>query len=42
MEAKDGKFKYKLEGNFDNIKYVYLRSIEGGFGGLEDKLVYTR
>ncbi len=42
METKDGKFKYKLEGNFDNIKYVYLRSIEGGFGGLEDKLVYTR
>ena len=41
-ETKDVKFKYKLEGDFDNIKYVYLRSIEGGFGGLEDKLVYTR
>ena len=41
-ETKDGKFKYKLEGDFDNIKYVYLRSIEGGIGGLEDKLVYTR
>ena len=41
-ETKDGKFKYKLEGDFDNIKYVYLRSIEGGIGGLEDKLGYTR
>ena len=30
------------KGDFDNIKYVYLRSIEGGIGGVEDKLVYTR
>ena len=40
--TEDGKFRYKIEGNFDSIKYVYLRSIEGGVGGLEDKLVYTK
>ena len=41
-ETKDGKFKCKLDGDFANIKYVYLRSIEGGIGGVEGKLVYTR
>lgn len=40
--SEDEHFKCAIKGDFDNIKYVYVRSIEGGYGGLEDKLVYEK
>ncbi len=41
-DKNDNTFTYTQKGDLKNLKYVYLRSIEGGIGGLEDKLIFEK
>ncbi len=41
-DKNDNTFAYTQKGDLKNLKYIYLRSIEGGIGGLEDKLIFEK